>query len=253
MDTPPIDDMPALSNATSTLHTLTIELVDANHILYDQGVVDAFGHVSVRLPDRSDHFLLAANLAPASVKARDIIEFDLDARPVRDTCRRLYAERYIHSEIYRARPDVNAIVHSHAPALLPFCITQRSPLRPVCHMSGFLGGGTPLFEIRDFAGMASDLLVRSRELGAALARTLGTSALVLMRGHGATTVAASLKVAVYRAVYAEMNARVQLDAERHGPVTYLSAEEGDATAAANEGQVDRPWQLWTAEARRART
>lgn len=245
--------MCALAVIVENLRMLRLDLVDANHILFNQGVVDAFGHVSVRRSDRADRFLLASNVAPSHVTEEDIVEFDLDANPVEDDGRRLYAERYIHSEIYRARPDVNSVVHTHAPSLLPFCITSSSPLRPVCHMSGFLGAGVPMFEIRDMAGLASDLLVRNRELGAALARSLGDSAMVLMRGHGATVVASTLRVAVYRAVYADLNARIQLDAERRGPITFLSAEEADATAAANEGQVERPWQLWKAEAARLRT
>ena len=232
------------------------DLVAANHILFDQGIVDAFGHVSARHPLRVDRFLLACNVAPSLVGPQDIVEFDLDAAPVRADDRRLYAERFIHSEIYRARPDVNAVVHSHAASLLPFSIVRAAPLQPVCHMSGFLSGGAPVFEIRDVAGLESDLLVRNRELGAALARVLGDAALVLMRGHGATTVAATLPLAVYRAVYADVNARIQLVAERRGPITFLTEAEAeaeaDATAAANDTQVDRPWRLWRAQARRAR-
>jgi ribulose-5-phosphate 4-epimerase/fuculose-1-phosphate aldolase len=224
------------------------DLVDANRILYDAGVVDAFGHVSVRHSQRDDRFLLSASVAPAMVDESDILEFDLDGRPSSDDGRRLYAERFIHSEIYRARPDVHAVVHSHSPAVLPFCITRAQPLRPVCHMSGFLGGCAQWFEMREFAGLGSDLLVKNRELGASLARCLGNHAVVLMRGHGCTVVAPSLKVAVYRAIYTELNAKVQMSAQQMGPITFLSPEEADATAAANEGQVDRAWQLWKAQA-----
>ena len=229
--------------------SLVQDLVDANRILYNEGVLDAFGHVSARHDKRSDRFLLAGNVAPALVEPGDIIEFDFDGSPVADTDRRLYVERFLHAEIYRARPDVMAIAHSHSAAVLPFSVSQHTRLKPVCHMSGFLGGGVPVFEIRDTAGLASDMLIRNRELGAALARTLDRHAVVLMRGHGSTVVAPSIRLAVYRAVYTEVNARVQVQAERLGPITFLSNEEADATADANEANVDRPWLLWKAKAR----
>lgn len=225
------------------------ELVTANHILYNEGVLDAFGHVSARHPTRHDRFLLAANIAPAMVEPDDILEMDLDGSPVAATQRRLYVERFLHAEIYRARPDVMAVVHSHSVAVLPFSISQRARLRPVCHMSGFLGSGAPLFDMRDTAHPAADLLVGNRELGAALADKLGGHAVVLMRGHGSTVVAPSIRLAVYRAIYTEINARVQLQAQQLGPVTFLSDDEAQATAESNEANVDRPWLLWQANAR----
>jgi HCOMODA/2-hydroxy-3-carboxy-muconic semialdehyde decarboxylase len=237
-------------NASSLVDPSVVqELVDANRILYNEGVLDAFGHVSARHDKRSDRFLLAANLAPALVGPDDILEFDLDGSPVVHTDRRLYVERFLHAEIYRARPDVMAIVHSHSVAVLPFSVSQRARLRPVCHMSGFLGTGAPVFDIRDTAGPATDLLIRDCELGAALAKSLDRHAVVLMRGHGSTVVAPSIRLAVYRAVYTEVNARVQLQAEQLGPITFLSGEEADATAESNEANVDRPWLLWQAKAR----
>ena len=156
------------------MSTLINDLVDANHILFHQGIVDAFGHVSVRSESDPARFHLARNLAPAQVTAADIVEYRVDdAEPVAADAPRAYLERFIHSEIYRRRTDVMAVVHSHSAAVLPFCIVTRARLRPVCHMCGFLGDGPPVFEIRDHAGEASDLLIRSRELGAALARALG--------------------------------------------------------------------------------
>ncbi|MGS0897477.1 class II aldolase/adducin family protein [Burkholderia stagnalis] len=224
--------------------TLVEDLVCANRILFDQGIVDAFGHVSVRHDKDPERFLLARNMAPGTVEARDIVEFTLDGVPVNAGGRAVYLERFIHGEIYKARPDVQSIVHSHSPTVLPFSVTRRTPLRPVCHMSGFLGAGTPVFEIRDTAGDATDLLVRDNALGAALARQLGSAAFVLMRGHGSTVVAPTLKQAVYRAVYAEVNARMQIEALQLGDVVYLSEQES-ATACANiETQVERPWTLW---------
>ena len=178
------------------MSTLISDLVDANHILFHQGIVDAFGHVSVRSETDPARFHLARNLAPAQVTAADIVEYRVeDAEPVAADAPRGYLERYIHSEIYRRRPDVMSVVHSHSAAVLPFCIATQARLRPVCHMCGFLGEGPPVFEIREHAGDASDLLIRSRELGAALARTLGDARVVLMRGHGSTVVAESLRVA----------------------------------------------------------
>ena len=149
------------------------DLVAANRILFDQGVVDAFGHVSARHDKAADRFLLARNMAPGRVTRDDIVEFDLDGNAVDAGGRRVYLERFIHSEIYRARPDVMAVVHNHSPTVVPFSVVPSQAFRPVCHMCGFIGAGAPNFEIRDVAGDATDLLIRSRELGAALARTLG--------------------------------------------------------------------------------
>ena len=229
---------------------LVADLVDANRILADQGIVDAFGHVSARHDAQPDRFLMARNLAPGQVSAADLLEYEVaTGEAVQADPPRLYLERWIHSEIYKARPDVMAVVHNHSPAVLPFAIARGARLQPVCHMSGFLGGGTPLFEIRDHAGDASDLLIRSRPLGAALARSLGAARVVLMRGHGCTVVAESLRVAVYRAVYTELNARLQWQASMLGEVQALTPGEADATQATNEGQVERPWNLWRERAR----
>lgn len=222
------------------------DLVIANRILFDQGVVDAFGHVSARHDKASDRFLLARNMAPGQVMHEDIVEFDLDGNPIDARGRRVYLERFIHSEIYRARPDVMAVVHNHSPAVVPFSIVPNQPFRPVCHMCGFIGVGAKNFEIREFAGDASDLLIRSPELGVALARKLGSSFITLMRGHGATVVAESIQQVVYRAVYAEVNAHLLAEALRLGPVTYLSEGEAEAARINVESQIQRPWNLWKA-------
>ncbi len=228
---------------------MIVDLVDANHILHHQGIVDAFGHVSARHPDRPDRFFLARNLAPGQVGADDILEYSVDSgEPIAPEPPRQYLERYIHSEIFRARPDVTAVVHNHSPAVLPFGLARGAVFRPVCHMCGFLGAGAGLFEIRDHAGEASDLLIRSRELGAALARSLGPGRMVLMRGHGCTIVAESLRLAVYRSVYAELNAKLLLQTLPLGPVNYLTVCEAESARIAVEGQVDRPWQLWRQQA-----
>jgi ribulose-5-phosphate 4-epimerase/fuculose-1-phosphate aldolase len=227
------------------------DLVSANHILYQEGVVDGFGHVSVRHEKDPERFFLARSLAPASVRARDIMEFAMDGEPLNARGRKSYLERYIHSEIYRARPDVIAIVHSHSPALIPFGVTGTA-LRPLYHMSGFLGGTAPVFEIRDAGGPATDMLIRDRKLGAALARTLGKSAFALMRGHGSVAVGGALKQVVYRAIYAEINARLQAEAMRLGTVTYLNDAEAAGASRTNEAAVDRPWDLWKSKVKGGR-
>jgi HCOMODA/2-hydroxy-3-carboxy-muconic semialdehyde decarboxylase len=227
---------------------LIADLVAANHILFDQGVVDAFGHVSVRHDKRPDRFLLARNMAPGQVAADDIVEFTLDGEAVNARGRRVYLERFIHAEIYRARPDVGAVVHSHSPAIVPLSVVKGVRLQALFHMGGFIGTGAPVFEIRDLAGDGSDLLVKDSRLGAALAACFEDSDIVLMRGHGSTVVAGSVQQAVYRAVYAELNARYQAIALSLGDVTYLTPEEGRICAESHGAQVQRPWDLWKQQA-----
>lgn len=221
------------------------DLVSANHILFKEGVVDGFGHVSVRNERDPERFLLSRSIAPATVTARDVMEFGMDGEPLNARGRRPYLERFIHSEIYRLRPDVVAVVHSHSPALIPFGITGTS-LRPVFHMSGFLGSATPIFEIREAGGPATDMLIRDRKLGAALARKLGTAPFALMRGHGSVAVGATLKQVVFRSIYAEVNARLQSEALRLGTITYLNDAEAANAARTNDSVIDRPWGLWKA-------
>ena len=223
---------------------LIADLVTANHILFEQRVVDAFGHVSVRHDKRPDRFLLARSMAPALVTATDILEFDLDGSPLAAAGRPVYLERFIHGEIYRVRPDVGAVVHSHSHAIIPFGVVQSHKLRAIFHMSGFVGIETPIFEIRECVGDGSDLLVRNRELGAALAKSLGPKSVVLMRGHGVTVTGPTLQEAVYRGVYVDVNARLQLEAIGLGAVNYLTEPEARAAAAANASQIGRAWELW---------
>lgn len=227
------------------------DLVSANHILAAEGIVDGFGHVSVRDPRHPERFLLSRSRAPATVAARDIMVFDLDSEPLEAKGRKVFVERFIHGEIYRARPDVKAIVHSHSPAVIPFGITGTS-LRAVSHMGGFLGTSTPIFEIREAGGPATDMLVRDRALGAALARSLGESPYALMRGHGSVAVGDSIKQVVYRAVYAEFNARLQAEALRLGPINYLTEQEALGAMRANDSVIDRPWDLWKTMVARGR-
>ena len=236
--------------ASEAVTSTTRELVDANHILFDQGVVDGFGHVSVRHPDRNDRFLLARSMAPALVTEGDVLEFDLEGSAVEKGGPAAYLERFIHSEIYRKRPDVSAVVHSHSPSVVPFGVVSGVKLRPMFHMCGFLGGGTPVFEIRDFAGNGSDLLISNSRLGTALAESLGEGPAVLMRGHGSTVVGSTLRQVVFRAVYTEVGARLQTEAMRLGPVTYLTEEESIGTTKTIGTQIDRSWLLWLKAARK---
>ncbi len=230
------------------------DLVCANHILYVEGVVDSFGHVSVRHDQRDDRFLLACGVAPATVTADDIVEIDYDGNVQDEVGRRSYIERFIHSEIYKLRPDVMAIVHSHSPAIIPFSVT-RATLRPVCHMGGFLGFSTPIFEIRETAGDDNDMLVKSAKLGKALAQSLDKHDFALMRGHGSVAVAESIKLAVARSIWAEMNAKLQTEAMRMAQMTgdnsvnYLTPGEAKGSMTINETVVDRPWDFWKAKAR----
>jgi ribulose-5-phosphate 4-epimerase/fuculose-1-phosphate aldolase len=244
----------AMSEKISEAVSSTIrELVDANHILFDQGVVDGFGHVSVRHPTRPDRFLFARSMAPALVSEEDVLEFDLEGAPVEAGGPPAYLERFIHSEIFRNRPDVVSVVHSHSPSVVPFSVVTGTKLKPIFHMCGFLGArtaeGTPVFEIRDFAGAGSDLLISNSRLGAALAQSLGEGPAVLMRGHGSTVVGSTLRQAVFRAVYTEVGARLQAEAMRLGPVTYLTEEETIATTNTIDTQTDRSWFLWLKAAR----
>lgn len=221
---------------------LVDKLVYANRILYDHGVVDGLGHASVRHPNVPGVYLLSCNRAPGMVRRQDVVCYDYDGNAVSETSERPYLERFIHGEIYRARPDVLAVVHSHSPSVLPFAIT-RQPLKPIYHMSGFLGEGSAHFEIRE-AGGNTDMLISSSYLGEALAKSLGRHSCVLMRGHGSTVVGTSLEQAVYRAIYAEMNAKLQLAAQPLGEITFLNNEEAQLSSDMNDGQIPRSWNLW---------
>jgi ribulose-5-phosphate 4-epimerase/fuculose-1-phosphate aldolase len=217
------------------------ELVIANHILASTGILDAYGHVSIRDDRDPNHYLLARHMAAGLVTPADIIEYDLDSQPVNASEATGYTERFIHGNIYQARPDVMAVVHFHAPEVIPFGVTGI-PLRPVFHMAAFLGEGVPVFEIRNF-GM-TDMLIRNNALGKALADALGNKPAVLLRGHGAVVVAPSLHVVVGRAYYMTMNARIQAQAIQlgGGRVSYLEDEE--ARKAAPQDGYERAWDLW---------
>jgi HCOMODA/2-hydroxy-3-carboxy-muconic semialdehyde decarboxylase len=231
------------------------DLVAAYRTLASLNVLDAFGHVSVRDPRNPNRYLMSRSIAPEAVTAEDILLLDLDSQTVdrKDEDKLLYRERFIHGEIYKVRPDVNAVVHSHSPTVVPFTVT-RAKLRPLLHNAGFLGYGAPLFEIRKHAGNATDLLVETPELGKALARSLGKdAAVVLMRGHGDSVVGPTLRDAVFRAYYTEVNARLQLQAITiGGPINFLTKEEAITSSKAMLRAAARPWALWRAKALAAR-
>lgn len=225
------------------------DLALANHILVRESVLDGFGHISVRNPNNSQRFFIARSMAPALVEVDDILEVDLEGA-VHDTQgRTTYVERFIHSAIYKARPDVMSVVHSHSPAVIPFGVTGAR-LRPICHMSGFLGAVVPVYEIRYKAGESTDLLVSNQELGESLAVTLGGANVALMRGHGSVTVGNSIKQAVFRAIYTESNARLQSEASRLGEINFLTEDEAQATSDMNDQHLDRPWEMWKRNALR---
>ena len=225
-------------------------LVLANHILVHEGVLDGFGHISVRDPANPQQFFIARSMAPALVTEADLVTCNLDGEVVAPSGGKTYVERFIHSEIYKARPDVHSVVHSHSPAVIPFGVTGAR-LRPICHMSGFLGATVPVYEIRRDAGETSDLLIRNQALGRSLAHTLGTSNVALMRGHGSVTVGGSIQQSGFRAIYTESNARLQLQAAPLGDITFLTEEDARATSDRNDQHLDRPWQMWVRRVRAA--
>jgi len=228
------------------LDSVIDDLVAANRILAGLGVLDGFGHVSVRHPERADRYILSRSLAPELVTRDDLQTYDLASSVQDGDARAPYLERFIHGEIYARRPDVRSVVHSHAATVVPFGVTEH-PLRPLFHMSSFLRGGAPVFEMRERFG-DTDMLVRNNAQGAALAERL-TGAVVLMRGHGYCTVGATIAEAVFRAYYTQVNADLQQRAIALGgdDVTYLNDEEAKLSEASNRSVMARPWGLWKAK------
>ena len=220
------------------------DLVAADRILASHKIFDAYGHVSVRSEQNPLHYFMSRSLAADLVTGRDILEYDLDSNVIGAAGAALFLERFIHGEVYKARPDVKAVVHCHTPSLIPFGATDV-PLRPMFGLAGFIAEGIPVFEIRKTAGM-TDLLIRDAARGRALAQTLGKKPAALMRGHGAVVTGASLPVAVGRCVYLDMNARVQAQAMALSKnVTYLTPEEGKLSVA---DDYRRAWELWRRQA-----
>ncbi|HLF76770.1 MAG TPA: class II aldolase/adducin family protein [Dehalococcoidia bacterium] len=224
------------------------DLVAAYRILAEHGVIDAYGHVSVRSDQRPDRYFLARSLAPELVTEDDLLEYDLDSNPIDARGHESVLERFIHGEVYKARPDVISVVHNHSPSVVPFSITSVQ-LRPIFHMAAFIGEGVPNFEIRDIQH-GTDLLVRTPDLGLALALALGDKPAALMRGHGAVVVGESVARAVGRSVYLEASARMQAQAIAlagpNGRITYL--DDAEVAAAVPRQDYSRAWPLWREKA-----
>ncbi len=218
------------------------DLVAASRILAQHGVLDAWGHVSMRHPKNPERYLLSRARAPALVSAEDIMEFDLDSNPVDQRDRRMFLERFIHGSAFKARPDVNAVVHSHSPTVIPFSVTDQ-PLKAISHIASFLAKGCPCFEIRD-VGLTQGLLVTNNKQGAALAKVLGDGPVALMRGHGNLVVAGDIPRAVHRALYTEVNAQQLVTALSLGrPITYIAEDE-----VSDPKRLGDSWEVWKKEA-----
>ena len=220
------------------------DLVIANRLLAEYGIIDAYGHVSVRSPTNPERFWMARSVPPELVTEADVMEFDMNSEPVDAQDRSPVNERFIHGEVYKVRPEVMAVVHNHSPSVIPFSCTGAA-LKPIFHMSAFIGLGVPTWEIRE-AKEGTDMLVRDTYLGAALAKKLGGHPAALMRGHGAVVVGESLQVAVGRSVYLEQNARMQFQAEMlagrtQGSITFMDDKEVAANVVWQE--YGRFWNL----------
>ncbi|MEA2830713.1 MAG: hypothetical protein QOF22_1461 [Bradyrhizobium sp.] len=219
------------------------DIVIGSRVLADFGVLDGFGHVSARHPTNPNRFLMSRSLAPALVTANDIMEFGLDGNAVDARGRTVFLERFIHSEIYKARPDVMSVVHTHSPGVVPFSVS-KVPLQAIFHNSSFLAAGAPVWDIRKDFG-ETDMLVSDPALGKSLAQTLSDKSVVVMRGHGDVTVGPTVKLAVFRAYYTDVNARLQAQAiALGGEVNYLTPVEGAKADMINVRVHDRIWNLW---------
>ena len=229
---------------------LAADLAAASRILAQQGVVDAFGHISMRHPNAADRFLMPRSVAPALVTPEDIIEYDLESRACDANGRKSFLERFIHGEIYKARPDVMSVVHSHSASVVPFGLT-RVKMQAMFHTGAFLAAGVPVFDINEKFG-DTDMLVSDGPKGEALAQTLGPRHVALMRAHGSVACGPSLQVAVFRAVYTEVNARIQhwsLALAQGEPLSALNEREGVLADEINQGAGMRAWELWREQIR----
>jgi HCOMODA/2-hydroxy-3-carboxy-muconic semialdehyde decarboxylase len=227
----------------STIESLR-DVVIANRILAHEGVVDAYGHVSMRHPDDPERYLLSRSRSPELVTLDDVLEFRLDGEVIDGRGFSFYAERYIHGAIYEARPDVMAVVHNHSNEVIPFTISKE-PLRPVLHVAAAMGGHAPVWDIRDHFG-DTDLLVVNMEHGRDLAQGLGDNTVVLMRGHGCAVVGDSIRAAVLTSIHLQTNAKVLAIARGFGDVTYMSPGEIERMTATSLGKlsVDRAWEYY---------
>lgn len=226
------------------IETARASLAIANRMLAREGVLDAFGHVSLRHPGDPSRYFLARSLAPESVTEHDILEFDLASRPVEVFSGMLYSERVIHGALYRARPDVNAICHHHAPAIMPFCLADLQ-LKVVTQLGATIGKHVPLWDQRDEFGATNHLVVREDE-AESLANCLGQSAIVLMKRHGATVVASDLRELAFRTIYCCRDAELQLRAMAYGAIDSFTDVEIDMAGKFPEASLSRAWDYWYA-------
>jgi len=231
------------------LERLLDEIVTANRILAHEGVVDSFGHVSARHPDDPKHFLLSRARAPERIEADDIMEFTLDGTAVDARGRAPYLERFIHGAIFEARPDVHSVVHNHSPSVIPFGVTGKK-LKPLLHMCANIGHEVPVWDSHDKFGDTA-LLVENMEMGRDLARAMGSGRTILMRGHGATVLAPSVRHAVFISIYLEVNAKLQMQAMAMGGITFLTAGEIDKIISrTGPYTLNRAWENWCRRANR---
>jgi ribulose-5-phosphate 4-epimerase/fuculose-1-phosphate aldolase len=225
------------------------ELVTANRILAREGVVDSFGHVSIRHPDRPDRYLLSRARAPECIDVDDLMEFALDGAAIDPAARKPYAERFIHGAVYDARPDVRAVVHHHSPSVIPFSVTEAQ-LSPVMHMCAGIGARIPTWDSRASFG-DTNLLVTNMEMATDLTAALGQRPVILMRGHGCVVAGRSLREVVFNSIYLQLNADLQMKASGLGDITFLS--EGEIAAVLrtrNSFTFERAWEFWCRRAGR---
>jgi ribulose-5-phosphate 4-epimerase/fuculose-1-phosphate aldolase len=225
------------------------ELVTANRILAREGVVDSFGHVSIRHPGLPDRFVMSRARAPECIEVDDLMEFTLEGQPIDGAGRKAYAERFIHGAVYEARIEISAVVHNHSPSLIPFGVTA-TPLRPIMHMCASMGIEVPTWDSRTQFG-DTNLLVTNMEMARDLAATLGTRSVALMRGHGCVVAGASLREVVFNSVYLELNADLQMKAASLGTITFLSHGEVEAVLSTRSSfTFERAWEYWCRRAGR---
>jgi ribulose-5-phosphate 4-epimerase/fuculose-1-phosphate aldolase len=233
------------------LKTARHELVMANRILFNEGILDAFGHVSIRHPEHADRYIMGWARAPELIDDADLIEFALDGTPLDAGGRAPYLERFIHGALYELRPDVMAVCHNHTLSILPFSISKSVRLRPVIHTGSVLGGEVPVWDIADEFGSDTNLLVINMDQGRSLARAVGQGRAALMRGHGSVVVAGNVPGVVSACLAMDKNARVQLQAEQLGDYIALSEGELRRRPASEPGQPPLPDRAWEALTRRA--
>jgi len=232
----------------SDLGQLKEDLVTANRILAHHDVVDSFGHVSVRHPERPDHFLLSRARAPNCIERDDIMEFTLEGKVVGPEPGKPYSERFIHGALYEARPEIMAVVHNHSPNVVPFTVVKKQCFCAIMHMAAPVGRDVPNWDIRDKFGDATNLLVTNMDMGRDLAKSLGSRTVALMRGHGCVVVGKSLREVVFTSIYTEINAQMLGKAVALGEVTYLSDGEIAANTKGRAGfTLERGWENWCRE------